>query len=121
MCAQNWRSRWKRRLRVRHGKTRRTAKPRRAKTLLMNSTKALNPSPPARQVAAAHQTNAELGRTHEETLVPNSAQASDTGKTRDKLAKQAGVGKTKFDEGRYVLKYAPFCAIIRYVNTSFST
>lgn len=39
--------------------------------------------------------------------VPISAQGNEKGKTRDKLAKRARVGKTKFSQGDYILNKAP--------------
>ncbi len=46
-----------------------------------------------RQTAAAIRTNALLGRDSDETLVPHVAQAN--GRTRDKVAEQAGVSSRK--------------------------
>ena len=59
-----------------------------------------------RQAAAAAQTNALLGRDTDETLVPHVAQAS-IGRTRDKLAEEAGISKSKFSHAEYVLTKAP--------------
>lgn len=72
-----------------------------------------------RQSAAAQQTNEKLGR-GKKTLPPNSAEAS-KGESRDKAADMAGVGKTKFSEGEYVMKHAPVALQVRWDNEEIST
>lgn len=58
-----------------------------------------------RQTAAAIRTNALLGRDSDETLVANLPQAN--GRTRDKVAEQAGISSRKLSEAEYVLTKAP--------------
>jgi DNA modification methylase len=72
-----------------------------------------------RQSAAAQQTNEKLGR-GKKTLPPNSAEAS-KGESRNKAAGMAGVGKTKFSEGEYVMKYAPAALQARWDAEEIST
>lgn len=61
---------------------------------------------------------------YQDTVVPNSAQRTDDApqpKSRDKAAGMAGVGKTKFSEGEYVIENAPAAVQARWDNGESST
>lgn len=87
----------------------------------------------ARQAVAAAATNAKLGRGEaSETLVPNSAQASDqigdqtkqpstSKRTRDAVAKVAGVGHDKLNKGKAILNIAPAWLADAWRKSIFST